>query len=148
MILILTGCFVFLASCQSKMVEYIFTRPLSYQKDMIFLKLGRGLNQDFPCSETGCYSKAKKLSQPWYLSIACRRIVGFMPFPRALAQSINNLVYNLNITWTSSFTMMMTIMSRSPLLSKNLLEFHHHVMVNELWRNLIKHSNPEVINLL
>ena len=45
-----------------------------------------GLNSEFSFSQTGCHSKIKELSLPYYLPIAGGRIIGFIPFPRVLVQ--------------------------------------------------------------
>ena len=43
-----------------------------------------GLISVFSFSETGCYTKMKEHSLPYYLLIAGRRIIGFIPFPKVL----------------------------------------------------------------
>ena len=50
----------------------------------IFKRCLTGLNSEFSFSETGCLTKAEELSLPYYLSIAGRRIIGFIPFLRVL----------------------------------------------------------------
>ena len=44
-----------------------------------------GLSPDFSFSLTGCLTKVKESSLPYYLPIGGRRITGFIPFPRVLA---------------------------------------------------------------
>ena len=52
------------------------------------------LNSDFSFSLTGCRTKIKTHCLPYYLLIAEKRIVEYMPFPRVLAlyENINSLV--------------------------------------------------------
>ena len=45
-----------------------------------------GLNSEFSFSSTGCRTKVKEFSLPYYLSIAGRRIIGFIPFSRVLSR--------------------------------------------------------------
>ena len=50
----------------------------------IFKRSLTGLNSEFSFSQTSCLTKAEELSLPYYLPIAGRRIIGFIPFPRVL----------------------------------------------------------------
>ena len=43
-----------------------------------------GLHSEFSFSKTNCLTKAEETSLPYYLPIAGRRIIGFIPFPRVL----------------------------------------------------------------
>ena len=43
-----------------------------------------GLNSEFSFSQTSCLTKAEEPSPSYYLPIAGRRIIGFIPFPRVL----------------------------------------------------------------
>ena len=43
-----------------------------------------GLNSEFAFSLTGCQTKVKEPSLPYYLSIAGGRVIGFIPFPKVL----------------------------------------------------------------
>ena len=45
-----------------------------------------GLNAEFSFSWTSCLTKVEETSLPYYLTIAGRRIIGFIPFPRVLVQ--------------------------------------------------------------
>ena len=57
-----------------------------------------GLNSEFSFSETSCLAKAKEPSLPYYLLIAGRRIIGFIPLPRVLVlcemQSAPSRIWN------------------------------------------------------
>ena len=43
-----------------------------------------GLNSEFSFSKTGCYTKVKEHSLPYYAPIAGRRIIRLIPFPMVL----------------------------------------------------------------
>ena len=65
----------------------IFTNPSSqtgYDTRSIFNRSLTGLNSEFSFSYTSCLTKAEELSLSYYLPIAGRRIIGFIPFPRVL----------------------------------------------------------------
>ena len=73
----------------------IFTNPSAragYDTRSIFKRSLTGLN-----SETSCLSKAEEPSLPYYLPIAGGRIIGFIPFPRALVlcemQSVSSRIW-------------------------------------------------------
>ena len=50
----------------------------------IFKRSLTGLNTEFSFFSTSCHTKVKEPSLSYYLPIAGRRIVGFIPFPRVL----------------------------------------------------------------
>ena len=66
----------------------IFTQPLRsgriWHKVNFFQQSLTGLNSEFSFSKTSCLTKAEEHSLPYYLPIAGRRIIGFIPFPRVL----------------------------------------------------------------
>ena len=43
-----------------------------------------GFNSEFSFSKTSCLTKAEEPSLSYYLPIAGRKIIGFIPFPRVL----------------------------------------------------------------
>ena len=67
-------------------LSYLPTPPLG--QDMTqgqFFKRGlTGFNSEFSFSLTSCLTKAEEPSLSYYLPIAGRRIIGFIPFPRVL----------------------------------------------------------------
>ena len=65
--------------------NYIYQTPLQdVAQGQFFSGSLTGLNSDFSFSQTGCWTKAKEPSLPFYLPINGGRIIGFMPFPRVL----------------------------------------------------------------
>ena len=65
--------------------ETIFTNPSAragYNIRSIFKWSLTGLNSEYSFSETSCLNKAEEPSLSYYLPIAGRRIIGFIPFPR------------------------------------------------------------------
>ena len=78
----------------------IFTNPsarVRYDTRSIFKRSLTGLNSEFSFSQTSCLTKAEEPSLPYYLPIAGGRIVGFIPFPRALVlcemQSVSSKIW-------------------------------------------------------
>ena len=69
-----------------------------YDTRSIFKRSLTGLNSEFSFSLTSCFTKAEEHSLPYYLSIAGRRIIGFIPFPRVLVlcemQSVSSRILN------------------------------------------------------
>ena len=53
---------------------------------------------NFPFSKTGCHTKVKEPGLPYYLPLAGRRIVRFIPFPRILLpyENANSFTHDLN----------------------------------------------------
>ena len=71
------------------LTRYIFTHPsILARRDTRsnFKQKLTGLNSEFSFSYTSCHTKVKEPSLLYYLLIAGGRIVGFIPFPRVLAQ--------------------------------------------------------------
>ena len=65
----------------------LFTNPSAwagYDTRSIFKRSLTGLNSEFSFSKTSCLTKAEEHSLSYYLPIAGRRIIGFIPFPRVL----------------------------------------------------------------
>ena len=65
----------------------IFTNPFAragYDTRSIFKQSLTGLNSEFSFSKTSCLTKAEEPSLPYYLPIAGRSIIGFIPFRRVL----------------------------------------------------------------
>ena len=63
----------------------LFTNPSAqagYDTRSIFKRSLTGLNSEFSFSKTSCLTKAEEPSLSYYLPIAGRRIIGFIPFPR------------------------------------------------------------------
>ena len=78
----------------------IFTNPSArtgYDKRSIFKQSLTVLNSEFSFSWTSCLTKAEETSLPYYLPIAGRRIIGFIPFPRVLVlcemQSVSSRIW-------------------------------------------------------
>ena len=78
---------------------YIYpTPPLGqYMTQGHFFKRSlTGLNSEFSFSWTSCLTKAEEPSLPYYLPIAGRRIIGFIPFPKILVvcemQSVASMI--------------------------------------------------------
>ena len=68
---------------------YVFTNPSSWEgcdTGSIFQGSLTCLNSEISFSKTGCLTKAKEPSLPYYLPLAGRRIIRFIPFPRVLVQ--------------------------------------------------------------
>ena len=69
-------------------VEFIlFTTPSAragYDTRSIFKWSLTGLKSEFSFSKTSCLTKAEESSLSYYLPMAERRIIGFIPFPRVL----------------------------------------------------------------
>ena len=66
---------------------FIFTNPSAragYDTRSIFKRGLTGLNSEFSFSLTSLLTKAEEPSLPYYLLIAGRKIIGFIPFPRVL----------------------------------------------------------------
>ena len=57
---------------------------VGYDKRSICLQSLADLNSELSFSKTGYHTKVKKPREPFYLLITGGRIVGFIPFPRAL----------------------------------------------------------------
>ena len=79
----------------------LFTQPparAGYDTRSIFKRSLTGLNSEFSFSKTSCLTKAEEPSQPYYLPIAGRRIIGFIPFPRVLVlcemQSVSSRIWS------------------------------------------------------
>ena len=68
-----------------------------YDTRSIFKRSLTGLNSEFPYSSTSCLTKAEEPSPSYYLPIAGGRIIGFIPFPRALVlcemQSVSSRIW-------------------------------------------------------
>ena len=68
-----------------------------YDTRSIFKRSLTGLNSEFSFSYTSCLTKAEEHSLPYYLPIAGRRIIGFIPFPRVLVlcemQSVSSRIW-------------------------------------------------------
>ena len=67
--------------------KYLFTQPLIHGQDMTQCQFSSEVPLVwiiFSFSLTGCCTKAKEASLPYYLSIAGGRWDEFVPFPRAL----------------------------------------------------------------
>ena len=65
----------------------IFTNPSAragYDTRSIFKRSLTGLNSEFSFSWTSFLTKAEELSLPYYLPIAGRGVIGFIPFPGVL----------------------------------------------------------------
>ena len=62
----------------------IFTNPSARAGYDNFKQSLTGLNSESSFSKTSCLTKAEGPSLPYYLPIAGGRIIGFIPFPRAL----------------------------------------------------------------
>ena len=65
----------------------LFTNPSAragYDTRSMFKRSLSGLNSEFSFSWTSCLIEAEEHSLPYYLAIACGRIIGFIPFPRVL----------------------------------------------------------------
>ena len=63
------------------MMIYLFTNP-SARPRCNTRSILTGLNSEFSFSQTGCLTKAKEPSLPYYLPIVVERRIGFMPFLR------------------------------------------------------------------
>ena len=79
----------------------IFTNPSAragYDTRSIFKRSLTGLNSGFSFSQTSCLTKAEEPSLSYYLPIAGERIIGFIPFPRALVlcemQSVSSRIWS------------------------------------------------------
>ena len=55
-----------------------------WQKVTFFKRSFTGLTSEFSFSQTSCLTMAEELSLPYYLPIAGRRIIGFIPFSSIL----------------------------------------------------------------
>ena len=78
----------------------LFTNPYSragYDSRSIFKRSFTGFNSEFSFSKTSCLNKAEELSLSYYLPIAGRRIIGFIPFLRVLVlcemQSVSSRIW-------------------------------------------------------
>ena len=68
-------------------MKYVFTNPSALAgcgTRSIFKQSLTGLSSEFSFSETGCRTKTEEPNLSYYLPIAGRRIIGFIPFPRVL----------------------------------------------------------------
>ena len=74
------------------------TPPLGQNmtQGQLFKRSLTGLNSQFSFSKTSCLTKAEEPSLPYYLPIAGRRIIGFIPFPRVLVLCEMHSVQDLN----------------------------------------------------
>ena len=68
-------------------VEYKYIYIYIYTQLLHMKWWWTGLNLEFYFSLTGCYTKVKDPSMPYYLALAWGRIIGFIPFSRVLALS-------------------------------------------------------------
>ena len=48
----------------------------------VIMRSSTGRNSEYSFLEASCHAKVKEPSLPYYLSIAGRRIIGFVPFLR------------------------------------------------------------------
>ena len=78
----------------------IFTNPSAragYDTRSIFKRSLTGLNSEYSLFLTSCLIKAEKPSLPYYLPIAGRRDIGYIPFPRVLVlcemQSVSSRIW-------------------------------------------------------
>ena len=78
----------------------IFTNPSAqagYDTRSVFKRSLTGLNSEFSFSKTSCLTKAEEPCLSYYLPIAGGRIIGFIPFPRALVlcemQSVSSRIW-------------------------------------------------------
>ena len=65
------------------LLMYVLTNPSKWagcDTRSIFKEFLTGLNSEFSFSYTGCHTKVKELSLPYYLSIAGGRIIRLIPF--------------------------------------------------------------------
>ena len=79
-------CWSFIGKCYWWML-ILFTNPSAlagYDTSSIFKQILTGLNSEFSFSKTSCLTKAEEPSLSYYLPIAGGRIIGFIPFRRAL----------------------------------------------------------------
>ena len=70
-----------------KFLYHIYpTPPLGQDmtQGQFFKRSLTGFNSEFSIYSTSCLTKAEEPSLPYYLPIAGRRIIGFIPFPRVL----------------------------------------------------------------
>ena len=126
---------------KSSAILSIFTNPtaqVGYDTRSILKRSLTGLNSEFSFSETSCLTKAEEPSLPYYLPIAGRRIIGFIPFPRVLVlcktQSVSSRIWtrvavsisyddnhfttgtstkfcNIVVTWDTIFHLLMILLS-------------------------------------
>ena len=86
-----------------------------YETRSIFKQSLTGLNSEFSFSYTSCLTKAEELSLSYYLPIAGRRIIRFIPFPRVLVlcemQSASSRIWT---RVTVSISCPITITPRAP----------------------------------
>ena len=66
-----------------KLYMYVFTKPSTQTGCDTTSVFFTSLNSEFSFSLTSDYTQAKEPSLPYYLPIA-ERMIGFIPFPRAL----------------------------------------------------------------
>ena len=79
----------------------LFTNPSAragYDKMSIFKWSLTGLNSEFSFSWTFCLTKAEEISLSYYLLIGERRMIGFIPFPRAL------VLCEIQLAWSKNWT--------------------------------------------
>ena len=89
--------------------EYIlFTNPSAragYDTRSIFKRSLTGLNSEFSFSLTSCLTNAEEPSLSYYLPIAGRRIIGFIPFARVLVlcemQSVSSRIWTRVVVFIS-----------------------------------------------
>ena len=73
---------------ETQYIIYLFTNPSArarYDTRSIVYWSLTGLNSEFSFSKTSCLTKAEEPSLPYYLPIAGRRIIGFIPFPKGIS---------------------------------------------------------------
>ena len=76
-----------------------------YDTGSIFKRSLTGLNSEFSFSLTSCLTKAKEPSLSYYLPIAGRRMIGFIPFPRVL------VLCEMQSVWSRIWTRVAVIIS-------------------------------------
>ena len=81
---------------------YVFTNPTAWvgcnTKSILMWSL-TGLNSEFSFILSGCLTKAKGLSLPYYLPIAGGRIIGFIAFPKGIS-AVWKMQSALSRIWT------------------------------------------------
>ena len=93
---------------------YVFTQPLRHKQDVSKGQFLSGIQFvwiQFSLSLTSCHTTVKEPSLSYYLLMAGRRIIGFIPFPKVLVLSERQTVSSRIWTWIAmSFPATITIM--------------------------------------
>ena len=113
--------------------QCIFTNPSSrsgYDTRSIFKRSLTGLNSEFSFSYTSCLSKAVEISLPYYLPIAGRRIIGFIPFPRVL------VLCKIQLAWSRIWTRVVVSIS---------YDDNHYTTNTSLANEPVDHQNYSII---